>query len=158
MPYNRCRNSKWEPADNVRSVRMELQQYITFDAQISEEAGAESRLLEQDLAGHAIASFIANALLAHGMQCTDPDQHSFYGWAFEANDDGAAIWCLLQSPGPWLLITECRSAIVARLLNHGQRSKHECVIRCILDAMEADRRFSSIQVFTRAEYESRPQR
>lgn len=138
-----------------RTCIMESRNYITFESSFSDDAEWTATGSPLVPAGRAIAQFLVAQIACLDWRCSEPEQHSFYGWSFEVDHAGATIWCLLQYAEPWLVITECRTAVIARLLRPTQREKHAQVVDAIKTAMQQDSRFSAIRLWTKTEFESR---
>lgn len=108
--------------------------------------------------GRSIAGTIVTGLRAAGLLVSDPQQHEFYGWAFDVISVNETEWCLLQCPGPWLLLVRQRRPILRRLCPPKSTDNLEVVLKAIDRVMKQEGRFSAIQWFTEGAYESGAQR
>ena len=54
---------------------------------------------------------LRTCLLKQGTTCSEIDQHSHYGWYFDAQYNEKTIWCLIQNMEPWSLITELQRSL-----------------------------------------------
>lgn len=133
---------------------MDIQDCITFEADFPDDTAWDARGGVIVPGGRAIALTLVALLESRVLTCSKPQQHSFYGWTFEVGFDGATIWCLLQYPGPWLILTECRTSVAMRVLHPRQRDKHQNVLRELVAAMHSDSRFTKIRPLTKAEFEA----
>jgi hypothetical protein len=140
---------------------MELLTYATFDADFPEDAElAESDDLEHP-GGRTIAQVLCEMLRGCGLKVSEPEQHSFYGWAFIASDDEFAFWFLLQFPGPWLLLSQDKTSLFRRLFSPKSLSRHRRMLEMLNDAMAHDVRFRNLQWFSKQQFENcgdRPRR
>ena len=102
--------------------------------------------------GRPIAEALANALREKGFEVSAPQQHLFYGWCFEIAFQGGIEWCLLQQPGPWLLLVRDKRSMVQRLLHRTSGGEME-TLTALDRILKSDARFSSIQWFDEQAYE-----
>ena len=108
--------------------------------------------------GRSIAGTIVSGLRGTGLEASDPEQHEFYGWAFEVVSVNETEWCLLQCPGPWLLLVRQRRSMLRRLCLSKGTENLETVLKAIDRVIKQEGRFSGIQWFTEAAYEARAQK
>ena len=92
---------------------------------------------------HVVCAMIEGLRQHSGLQCSPPEQHSFYAWKFIVAVQGQRVLCLVQDIQPWLLITESVGAL--RLL-FWKRSvaAHRKVVEALARVMEDDKRFSEV--------------
>ena len=133
-----------------------LRDHATFAADFPDDVEFDDRGNLFVPGGKHIASFLSSALAERGMCTSHPRQHSFYGWAFEITNLQTRVWCLLQFPGPWLLLTEVRRSIVDRALRRRREAEHRQVLQAIHQVVTNDDRFRSVRWYTQAEYNSAP--
>jgi hypothetical protein len=131
---------------------MEMREFVTFEADFPSDTqwDAGGNLLVPG--GKAIIGFLAGQMQRYGFTASHPVQHSFYGWAIDVETAGARFWCMVQYPGPWLLLTERRPSISDRLLGRSHTQEHQELLECLHGIMKADKRFSSIKWYTRQQY------
>lgn len=84
--------------------------YATFASSLPDDA------VERDghivvPGGRAVLESFAAQLRARAHATSKVEQHSHYGWAFDAAGPGGRSWCLLQCGYPWLLIVEDRRGL-----------------------------------------------
>jgi hypothetical protein len=104
--------------------------------------------------GYSIAATIISALRSVGLYVSDPRQHQFYGWAFEIDYNNETEWCLLQCPGPWLLLVRQKHSVLKRLCSFMGAVNLKTVLKEIDRILKQEGRFSSIQWFTEQMYDS----
>ena len=104
--------------------------------------------------GRATADVLVTALRARGLEVSDATQHEFYGWCFEVAAAGGVEWCLLQQPGPWLLLVEEKRSVLHRLLRSNSDSGLASTLLALDEVLKTDRRFSGVQWFTKEAYDS----
>jgi hypothetical protein len=133
---------------------MNTRNFVTFEADFPDESqwAEDGSPLVPD--GQSVARVLVQALVNAGLTVSELSQHSFYGWAWEANLRKRKAWCLLQGGDPWLLIVEQRGGMLERLLRGEESAELEEVLTVVDEAMKGDTRFSAVQWFTRQEYES----
>jgi hypothetical protein len=93
---------------------------------------------------------------SQSVACSDPEQHSFYGWALYV-DAGARFRCVVQDLEPWLLVCDLVPTLGDRLLARKHESEFRRVVEALAATLEQDPRFGSVRWFTRQEYESSPE-
>lgn len=103
--------------------------------------------------GKAIANAISTGLMSVGLKCSDPQEHSFYGWEFEVKSDDICVSCLLQNPDPWLLMTEIHDSFINRFLVRNRDDHQRKILGEIHRVLENDRRFSAIKWLTEQEFD-----
>jgi hypothetical protein len=89
-----------------------------------------------------------------GLDVSNPQQHLFYGWCFEIASQRGVEWCLLQQPGPWLLLVRDRQSVLHRFFHVTSRGGLERALTALDRALKLDSRFSSIQWFEEQAYEA----
>jgi hypothetical protein len=104
--------------------------------------------------GRSIAEVLVKAVRAQGLQASDPAQHLFYGWCFDVTVSGGVAWCLLQQPGPWLLLVRNRRSLVHRLFRNSGESALANTLAALHRALKTDGRFSALQWLTEEAFES----
>ena len=133
---------------------MEIRTLAIFDADFPDDGRfAKSRDIERPH-GHNVALALVDAFERNGFTVSEPEQHSFYGWAFFVSNRKASIRFLLQFPGPWLLLSEDRTPFLRRLMG-GTASVHRQTLEILNQSLAHDRRFRDMQWFTRIGYEKR---
>ena len=138
---------------------METPTLVTFEAEgfpdESEWTPGGSPLVPN---GRSITGVIASALRDAGFCVSDPKQHEYYGWCFEVAFPNAAGWCLLQYPGPWLLLVEESLPVLRRLFRPGSTRNLATTVAAIHRVLTQDKRFSSVQWFTKHAYDAGTER
>jgi len=133
-----------------------MKNFVTFNADFPDDSEwtESGGLLVPE--GREVADFISSALSRRGLDCSSPEQHSFYGWAFEVNT-GTRFRCVLQFADPWLLICDSRVSLKDRLLGRRHHKEHKTVLDAINSVLQRDARFSAVKWFTREGYETSPE-
>lgn len=133
---------------------MQQRTFVTFNAEFPEDWQWDEKGNLTVPGGHGIANAIIFAMRSAGLSATEPVQHSFYGWSFEFTLGGLTSWCVLQFPGPWLLQVEDKRKGFAKFFGRTLPAEFERALESVDRILKGDARFSSIQWFTRDEYES----
>jgi hypothetical protein len=128
-----------------------LRPFATFHAGLPDDSEENSSGDIVVPAGRNLVERLAGTLRADNLTVKAPHQHSFYGWVFDVQSGNATVWCLVQYPEPWLLVTELRGDTSARTTG---QDFHATVLNAIDRALKADSLVSKVQWFTKAEYES----
>ncbi len=128
--------------------------FVTFEADLpAAEIGAFDRSTPPP--GRPLADALANALVAAGVRVSGPPAESdSYGWAFEAEQDGARIWCMLQRSDAWLLITEARRTLGDRLFGRSNEGPHRVVCEALDRALRAQPGVRDVRWYTRAAFDA----
>ena len=105
-------------------IKVELRTYTTFEADFPDDAEFEEAGEIKRPGGLGIARVLCQMLQDRGFKVSEPEQHSFYGWAFVVRDEDLAFWFLLQFPGPWLLLSQNRTSLFRRLFSSTSGSCH----------------------------------
>jgi hypothetical protein len=132
---------------------MDLRNFVTFEAQFPDDAVWNEAGKPLVPAGHGIAIAFQVRLKERGFKCSEPKQHKFYGWSFEALSERVCIWLLFQGGGPWLLIAEPKRSILAQFFGRGRGPDFEESLGILHEILRSDKRFSNARWFTRSEYE-----
>jgi hypothetical protein len=101
--------------------------------------------------GRNVMESLARSLHLHGFETSRVTQHSFYGWEFEARHGQSRIRCLLQSPGPWLLIVMDKRGVLKRVFSGGKPFSVALEVCAI--ALSSLEHVSAVKWFTQLEYE-----
>ncbi len=133
---------------------MELRGFVTLVADFPDDAEWDNKGQLLVAGGRGITEYLSDQMEAAGLKCSKPKRHSFYGWVLEVKASGAKVSCLLQCPGPWLLLSECKASFFGKLRTATNRRAHQEVLQCLHKVLRQDSRFSAIKWFTRLEYES----
>jgi hypothetical protein len=56
--------------------------------------------------GRGLMELIRSAFQLSRYEVTEIDQHSFYGWSFDATGAEGTFWLMIQYPEPWLLMIQ----------------------------------------------------
>lgn len=104
--------------------------------------------------GCSIAKAIVTGLRDAGLNVSDPVQHEAYGWAFEVVLDNETERCLLQCPGPWLLLLRQKRSILSRLIHRTAFARLKMVLQTVDRVLKHEAKFSVIQWFTESAYEA----
>ena len=127
---------------------------MTFEASFSNDAEWDDQGRPIVPPGRSIAQTIAEELSSRGASVSRPTQHSFYGWAFDITFEGCEAWSLLQFPGPWLLLIEEKRDRSQRPVGSRSSVPMSRLLREVDEVLKDRERFSSVQWFTKKEYES----
>jgi len=133
---------------------MKIRTFVNFEADFPDEAEWDEQGNPVVPDGRSVARVIARSLNTVGFRASEPAQHTFYGWAFDVALPKRTAWCLLQAPGPWLLLVEERRSGLRRFTAGRSPVDLERLLKALDHVLKADERFSSVQWFTRDEYES----
>jgi hypothetical protein len=129
--------------------------YATFSADVPDDIVWNKTGDVKVPGGRAIMTWLSTALVDRGLRCTPLAQHSWYGWEFTAEHANGRVWCMIQFPGPWLLITEPRWSLSSFFFSRGPTYAHQSVVDEIDAALRSDHRFSDVSWATRQDYEQR---
>lgn len=64
--------------------------------------------------GRGLMDLIRTAFQHSGYEASEVDQHSHYGWSFDASGSEGCFWLMIQYPEPWLLMIQDSRAIWKR--------------------------------------------
>ncbi|MDD4890784.1 MAG: hypothetical protein PHU85_12750 [Phycisphaerae bacterium] len=104
--------------------------------------------------GRLVAEALVKALREVGFEVSNPQQHLFYGWRFEIPFHNSLEWCLLQQPGPWLLLVREKRSVLHRLFHRTSGGELKRVLTALDRVLKLDSRFSSIQWFEEQAYDA----
>lgn len=76
-----------------------IRNYIAFSSTLPEDEHWEDQNLIVP-GGRGVAAHLAAALSSMSVSRSEPEQHSFYGWAFDASLQTVRVLCLLQGGKP----------------------------------------------------------
>ena len=130
---------------------MSLRPFLAFDAEASEPPAGD------DIpAGRELAEKLVEGAGRRGLRVLSPVEiHESFGWSFVIAEAGQpAVWCLLQCPDSWLLITRLQVPLSARLF--GEAIDHETHRRVCgaLHAAALERpEISNVRWFTKRDYQ-----
>ncbi|HYD87878.1 MAG TPA: hypothetical protein VEA80_10410 [Vitreimonas sp.] len=118
--------------------------FVTFFADFADDAVFNAAGDVERPGGNAIAAALCHQLAEEGVPVFPPVQHSFYGWAFATKPKGA-LGFVLQYVDPWLLICENQGGVAP--------DEFIAMVHATHRALVSDPRFSSVQWFTRTEFD-----
>ena len=134
-------------------IKVELRTHTTFEADFPDDAEfVESRDIKRP-GGLGIARVLCRMFQGRGFEVSEPEQHSFYGWAFVVSEEDLAVWFLLQFPGPWLLLSQVRTSLVRRFFSSRSVSRHRRILEILNDSLAHDNRFREIKWFSKKQFE-----
>lgn len=133
---------------------MERRNFVTFDADFPDDTQWNEYGDLLIPGGRIIAKAICEKLQERGVICSEVYQHSYYGWAFDANIDNFRVWCLLQVGNAWLFSFEEQKPLTSRLLGLSNTTGFDNFQMKVHDILTGDKRFSNVLWYTRADYES----
>jgi hypothetical protein len=142
---------------------MDRRDFVTFDADFPDDAQWDEQDNPVLPGGRLVAEAIREKLQIAGVSCSAVSQHSFYGWAFDANAENAKVSYLLQAgegwlPGGllcnWLLRLEPQESLLRRWFGPFNSAGFESLQTKVHDILTGDKRFSKVLWYTRADYES----
>ena len=126
--------------------------FITFDADLPDDSQWDAREVLLVPGGRTIAQVLHEFLCKRGYLCSDVAQHSFYGWVFGASNKTGFVRCLVQYPGPWLLMCEKSVSFLDRLFRRTPEPAPQEFLDTVYDVLSTDRRFSKVRWFTRDDF------
>jgi hypothetical protein len=132
-----------------------MRNLATFEADFEDDAVLDSKQNIVSPAGQNIAMAIASHLSTLGYECSEPEQHSFYGWCFDVCWERERFWLLLQGGDPWLLICERNPTILQRLFRRRDEGCFNSFLLAVDTALKADTRFTDIRWFSRDDFEAK---
>jgi hypothetical protein len=127
--------------------------FVTFESELPDDTTYGTAGDVEIPGGKNIAESISKALRNAGFVVEEPQQHGSYGWAIDVRIRRALIWCLLQCPGPWLLITEQQRTFSDWFLRRRYDDEHAQLNEAIARIVST-KPCSFSKWFTREEYES----
>lgn len=138
------------------SAARDLRGYATFLADVPDDQVEEEGEIVKP-GGAAIAELMRASVANRGLTTSAVYQHSFYGWAFDVSVGGKTVWCMVQFPDPWLLITEVPGTLLGRLFRGTSGEAHETVLSILRETL-AVAPFRSAAWMTRNEYAAQAER
>lgn len=128
---------------------------VSFSADFPDDSEWDEQGTEIVPGGRAITHTIKTQLQEQGISCSDIEQHSTYGWAFDAVLDDSKIWLLLAAAeGGWLVQLVPRQSVIRRLLGRPETSGFQTIQRNLHDILTEDKRVFGIKWYTKADYDS----
>ena len=134
------------------SAAPDIRGYATFLADLPDDQVEDGDEIVKP-GGAAIAELLRAAVANRGLTTSPVYQHSFYGWAFDVSAGGVTVWCMVQFPDPWLLITEVPGTLLGRLFRRRPGETQETVLSILRETLSAPP-FKSAAWMTRTEYEA----
>lgn len=131
-----------------------MRNFVTFETAFEDDAIWDSRENIISPAGRNVAAAIAAQLSMMGCACSEPTQHSFYGWSFNVTRDRERFWLLLQGRDPWLLICEPRRTILQRMFRVRDDDTFDSLLLTLYAALKADDRITHLRWYSREDYET----
>jgi len=132
---------------------MSLRPFLTFEADFPDDAEWDENQELVVPGGKAMISAIREQVEGRGYACTAVEQHSYFGWRFDARRSAARVQCLVQLTGPWLLMTTLHHSMTDRLTMRRRDDEHESFVSLLQEILSHDSRFSCVKSYTREEYE-----
>jgi hypothetical protein len=106
--------------------------------------------------GKGILTHLIKGLEQKEIRCSEPEQQNYLGWATEAAYSDIYLWCLLQFADPWVLAMEVRWSLARWIFRQKHEQEHQLFLQSINDILKSSSHFSSIQWFTKHEFQSVP--
>ena len=132
-----------------------MRTFITFNADFADDAVYGSTIDIVVPAGKNVANAVAQQLRLLGHTCSDAEQHEFYGWSIDVNQDGRQYWLLVQGGGnPWLLTCHSKRSLFQRMFGRVDRIGFKSFLMAVNTALHADARFTLIRWLSREDYEA----
>jgi hypothetical protein len=128
--------------------------FVTFDADFPDDSEWDENENISVPGGRALAAWFRERLLERGVGCSEPAQHSFYGWQFDVCVGKRAVTFVLQGGNPWILIAQGQASALRPLAGENDCEPLRHFLLAIQTLLAASSRFSSVRWFTRAEYEA----
>ena len=110
-------HSKPRPRAGVRGLRRSpetmIQNFATFRSSLPDDSiEADGEIVVP--CGRGLMDLIRTAFQRSGFDASEIDQHSHYGWSFDASGAEGHFWLMIQYPEPWLLMIQDSRAIWKR--------------------------------------------
>ena len=137
------------------NCRMQLRTFATFESDFPDDGkfSTVGETVRPD--GYNIAQTLCSMLKNRGLKTSQPEQYSYYGWAFLASDGRITIWFLLQCPGPWLLLSRSKAALIRKLFDARITARHRGILELLNETLRQDPRFHNIRWFYKKEFEKK---
>lgn len=128
--------------------------FVTFSAAFEDDAVYASELEIIAPAGKNVATAIGQGLVGLGYSCSQPTQHSYYGWSFNVRIVRQCFWLLLQGGDPWLLICHQERTFFERLLRKFDYAIMRSFLTDVNNILNDDERFTKVQWWSREDFEA----
>ena len=130
--------------------------FVTFDADFPDDSEWNDNGDLLVPGGQAITKELRKGLEHRGCSCTEIDQHSFYGWSFDATHDCVTVFFVLATvEEKWLLQVEPERSLLSRLMCRSNAADVESLQMLIHEVLHSDKRISTVLWYTREDYWSR---
>jgi hypothetical protein len=135
------------------NIKIMLRTFVTFEAAFPDDGEWDEHENPIRPPGKNVAEAIAQLIEGGDVHASSPSQYKFYGWELELEEGTHRAWCLLQYPGPWLLMIEPRLSMRQRLFQSGAENEwFAALLDRIGETLRSDPRFTGIRWFTEEEY------
>ncbi|MGD9647233.1 MAG: hypothetical protein AB7U73_16090 [Pirellulales bacterium] len=132
---------------------MWLEKFITFSATLPDDTEYDENEEIVRPGGRNVAELLREELHSRGVECGSVYEHSFYGWAFDAEYSGLPFWLMLQWPGEWLLIVKACPGLLRRWFSRAWHDAPPKFLALVTDVLGDEANFSNLKVMTRDESE-----
>lgn len=133
-----------------------MKNYLQFMADFPEDASWDNRGNLLVPGGLGVCLFLVSGLRGLAVDCSDPKQHSFYGWSFTARAGVGGAWVLLQGGLPWLLICEPRRRLLSGVFGQTTELGCEKLLQTVDEIVRSDSRITEKAWYNEAEYRRKP--
>jgi hypothetical protein len=99
--------------------------------------------------GENLIRSIHTVLREKGWQCSDPAQHSFYGWSFSVQTVEGRAHVIIQYVDPWLMIVTKKPSLWKRLRGIPDDRVDSSLINVLDDILTMDDQISGVEWQTR---------
>ena len=130
--------------------------YVTFNADFPDETVWDENDEIRIPGGKHIIDMIWGELGKSKFKITSPEQHSYYGWAFEIRDGDATMWLLLQGGDLWILMTMQQKSIIDTLRFRHYDSTHMSLNDRIHSFLSQNAHVENIKWYSEKEWEISP--
>lgn len=130
----------------------QVRTFAVFESNLPDEAEWDEQGRPSVPPGKPVVSILAEGLEARGASVSEPVQHRFYGWRVDVVYEGLEAWCLLQYPGPWLLLIEEKWPGVARLIRSRKRPALAFLVQEVHSVLKGAACVSAVRWFTKEEF------
>lgn len=134
---------------------MNARNVVWFSADMPNDSVWDDQGTEIVPGGHAVAQSVASLLQARGIKCSEVEQHSSYGWAFDAILDDSKCWIILAAAeGGWLIQLAPYQSLLKRLMGLSETDGFRQFQWSLHSVLKGETRFGDIKWYTKADYDA----
>lgn len=127
-----------------------IQNFATFRSSLPDDSiEADGEIVVP--CGRGLMDLIRTAFQRSGYEASEIDQHSHYGWSFDASGVEGRFWLMIQYPEPWLLMIQDSRAIWKRAF--AGKADFERFINRSRTTMQSIAQIRDIRWFTESEWQ-----